>query len=126
MSVICPARDKLDRLELVCRHIYLSIYTVWSHKSGYHVRDTNSQCTPAIDSLGLDGSDRCPAYRRRCHELPCKVSSTHRCSRPLPMQLAMELILICVMPIEATPEELMLRAWARHTCNADERVAMLL
>ena len=43
------------------------------------------------------------------------------------MQLAMELILICVMPIEATPEELVLRAWARrHTCNADERVAMPL
>ena len=42
------------------------------------------------------------------------------------MQLAMELILICVMPIEATPEELMLRVWARHTCNADERVARLL
>ena len=39
------------------------------------------------------------------------------------MQLAMELILICVMPIEATPEELMLRAWARHTCNADVRRA---
>ena len=39
------------------------------------------------------------------------------------MQLAMELILICVMPIEATPEELMLRVWVRHTCNADECVA---
>ena len=96
-------------------HIPISTYTFWSNTDGYHVRDTNSQCTPAIDSLGLDGSDRCPAYRRRCHELPCKVSSTHRCSGPVPMQLAMELILTCLMPVEATPEELLCFVRGRGT-----------
>ena len=29
------------------------------------IRNGNKTLTPAIDSLGLDGSDRCPAYRRR-------------------------------------------------------------
>ena len=45
------------------------------------------------------------------------------------MQLAMELILTCLMPIEATPEELSCFVCGCGTpasCNVDERVAMLL
>ena len=43
----------------------------------------------------LDGSGRCPAYSRRCPVLACNVSSSHRRSRLLPMQLAMEMRLTC-------------------------------
>lgn len=39
----------------------------------------------------------------------------YRCSGPVPMQLAMELILTCLMPVEATPEELLCFVRGRGT-----------